>query len=220
MSAMAPVFIAPVAFVVVVAVVLIPIAIRSERRRRQRFENWAAAHGWTYALRPRADWAARMPGHSRRSVGIALTGGLGGRWVTVADYSYQTSSSSGDGSSSTTTHHFIAVVVFLDRPHPRTAVVDRGPLSKLGRSLFGDKPTATADPLFDARFRITADDPDYARWLIGPPLIAAHLTGTIPTWSVAGNELLAFQHGHLRNPESVPDLAAPLLRVADLLGRA
>ncbi|MEV6280819.1 hypothetical protein [Nocardia sp. NPDC051832] len=93
----------------------------------------------------------------------------------------------------------------------------RGALSQLGRSLFGDKPTATGHAVFDSRFRITAPDEWAAHQLIGPPLIEAHLAGTVPLWSVLGQDLLAHYPGRLQ-AGMIPACVPQLLRVADLLG--
>ncbi len=212
-----------VVFVVVLMAILIPLSIRAERRRVAGLAQWAAANGWTMTKNGRADWTGRMPGRNKRGLTVNLTGQLDGRRVTVADYHYTTRSTSrmstSSSSSSTTTHYYIAIVVHLDRAHPPVAVVPRGVFSQLGRSLFGDKPTATGNPDFDSRFRIASPDPAYARWLVGPPLIAAHLACALPHWNLAGHDLLTFRTGRLPDPKSIPALATPLLQVANLLPR-
>ncbi|MGK8520971.1 hypothetical protein ACRS6B_05145 [Nocardia asteroides] len=214
----------PVALIVVL-VALIPIAIRAERARKAHLRDWATAHGWTFLERSRAPWTERLPGRNSRGLGITMTGPLGGRWVTVAEYSYQTTSSSGYSSTTystttTTTHRFFVILVLLDRMYPPVEVLPRGLFSKLGRAIFGDKPTATGNVLFDSRYRIATADPRCAEALIGPRLINAHITGAVPPWSLVGNELLTYipTSGDLRDPTMIPGYAAPLLRVADLLG--
>ncbi|WP_433679275.1 hypothetical protein [Nocardia sp. CA-119907] len=209
---------APIVLVVTLLAVAIPLLMRAERARRAGLWQWATQHGWTFAESSRAPWMSRLPGHRRQRLGVTLTGQFGGRWVTVADYSYETTSTNAD-STTTHTHRFIAVVVLLDRPMPSALVHRRGAMSKLSRSLFGDRPTATGNDWFDSRFRIAAADPDYARWLVGKPLRDAHLAGAVPDWSLAGRELLTYTPGQLRDPNAIPALAAPLAHVADLLGR-
>jgi hypothetical protein len=201
-------------------VVVVPLSIRAERARKEALWRWATAHGWTFVESSRPPWASRLPSGHHGRVGVTLTGMLGGRWVTVADYSYQTTSTVAD-STTTTIHRFIVVLVQLDRPHPPVAVVGRGLVSQLGRALFGDRPTATGNVMFDSQFRITAADPKYAGWLVGPPLFAALIAGAVPQWSVVGTELLTYKatSHRLSDPSSIPWLAAPLLHVADLLGR-
>lgn len=198
---------------------------RNERERQAMLWKWADANGWTYALRARAPWTARLPGNNSHGLGVSLTGLLGDRWVTVADYSYETTShtTTSDGSTrtDTTTHRYIAVVVHLDRVHPPIAVHSRGLVSQFGRALFGDKPTATGNVRFDAHFRIAAADPVHSKALVGPALIDAHINRAVPLWNIVGTDLLA-QHpisGTLRDPNQIAAHAAPLLRVADLLGR-
>ncbi|WP_280440869.1 hypothetical protein [Nocardia brasiliensis] len=210
--------------VVIVLVVVVPLSIRAERRRKAALAGWAHAHGWSYAERVRADWTGRLPGRNKRGLGVTLTGQLDGRWVTVADYSYETTSSSNFSSTShsttsTTTHYYIVIVVHLPQPHRPVAVLTRGLFSQLGRTLFGDKPTATGNPDFDSRFRIVSPDPRYAHWLVGKDLIAAHLHNTVPHWSVGNHDLVTYRPGRLKDPNAIPALAAPLLHVAALFPR-
>ncbi|GAB2667355.1 hypothetical protein [Nocardia goodfellowii] len=194
--------------------VLVPLQIRAERERKDAVRHWAARNGWQVAEQTRQQWTSRLPGRNSNGVGMTLTGPVGGRWVTVAEYYYETT----DSDNSTTRHHFVVVVVRLDRPLPPVKVATRGALSQLGRSLFGDKPTATGHPVFDSRFRVIAPDERAAHQLIGPPLIEAHLTGAVPPWSVLGHDLLVHYPGRLRAPETIPAYLAPVLRVAGLLG--
>ncbi|MEH1130656.1 hypothetical protein [Micromonospora sp. CPCC 206061] len=212
-----------IAFVVVATV----LGVRHERRRRAALRDWARRHGWRYVEEPRVDWMSRMPGTSRRRVTLALTGVLNGREVTVADYSYIRSSTStttgADGHSSTstssTTHHFVVVVVSLPEPGPTLAVERRGGLSKLGRAILGDKPTALGDEQFDSKFRLTGPDPDTIRRYVGPALVAEHIAGRVPPWSLYGSQLLTYYEGSIDDPERIPAFAEPLVRVAHLLGR-
>lgn len=212
-----------IAFVVMATV----LGIRHERRRRAALRDWAHRQGWSYVEAPRADWVSRMPGTARRQVTLALTGVLNGHEVTVADYSYTRTSTSttsgGDGqtrtSTSSTTHHFVVVVVSLPEPGPTLAVERRGGLSKLGRAVFGDKPTALGDEQFDSGFRLTGPDPDTIRRYVGPALAAEHVAGRVPPWSLHGTQLLTYYEGRLDDAERILAFAKPLVRVAHLLGR-
>ncbi|WP_109529981.1 MULTISPECIES: hypothetical protein [Nocardia] len=199
------------------------VGVHAEHRRRHALRQWAANNGWQYAEGLHAPWTARMPGANARGVGVALTRVLDGRRVTVADYHYRTTTNerSTDGTTRTTTrrHHFVVTIVHLDRPHPPIAVVERGTLGILHRSIFGDKPTATGNIWFDNRFWIASRDPGYVRHLVGPDLIDAHIAGAVPLWSVAGNDLMTYSVGHLNRVRAIPEHITPLLRVANLLGR-
>ena len=113
----------------------------------------------------------------------------------------------------------VVVVVRLGRPYPLIAVDSRGAFSKLGRKLFGDGQAATGNDEFDRRFRIATKEPAIARQVVGPQLIAAHLAGTVPAWTVSGPELLTYREGTIDRPDRIPVLAEPTLRIADLLGR-
>jgi hypothetical protein len=205
--------------VVVLLVVAIVVSARRERERQERIRRWAARYGWHVAVSPVVDWANRLPGGNRRGVSLLLSGRLHDRQVGVAEYSYTTESRNSRGSTSTTTHHFIVVVVRLAAAYPPLAVESRGAFSRLGRAMFGDKATATGHDMFDRRFRVQARDPAYAHTMVGPALITEHLAGRVPEWSLAGCDLLTCQSGMLDDPRQVPVVAAPLMRVADLLGR-
>jgi hypothetical protein len=218
---------AGVAVLVGLIVVGIVVGVRNERRRREALRLWAAQHGWAYVERPKVDWWSRLPGRNRIGVSIMLSGGLDGYPVSVADYSYTETSTStshrADGtsttSSSSTTYEFVVVVVRLPRPGPTVDVQPRHALSKLGRAIFGEAKTAIGHPEFDRAFRIGAKDPAAARRIVGPMLTAEHLAGRVPGWSLHGAELLTYQRGKLGDPATIPGLAAPLIRVATLLGR-
>jgi hypothetical protein len=202
--------------IIALVVVLVRNSQQQERVRKAVIWDWAVAHGWGFIEATRAPWTARLPGRNSRGLGVSLTGHIGGRWVTVSEYSYQTTSD-----NSTTTHYFIAVVAQLDQMYPPIDVQQRGLFSQFGRALFGDKPTATGNVLFDSQFRIDTADPVYAKRMVTPRLIEAHIARAVPFWSLVGTELLTYvsTSGKLRDPNSIPGYAAPLLRVAALLGR-
>lgn len=201
--------------------------VRQERRRVEALRAWAHAQGWRFVDAPRAEWTSRMPGRNRRGVSLALVGVMHGQQVSVAEYRYtetstSTTTNAGGGSSTSTssrTHHFVVVVVHLDRPGATIAVHPRGALSRLGRTVFGDRATAIGDERFDSQWRVSAPDPATVRGFIGPALAAAHVAGQVPHWSLQGTELMTYEHGRLADPARIPGLVTPLLRVAGLLGR-
>lgn len=207
--------------VIVLIIIMAVVSARRERRRREELGDWAKRHGWQVVIRPQVDWGRRMPGKNRRGVSLALFGTLDGRPVSIGDYSYTTSSTSTDANgasqTTTTTHHHVAVVVRLRMPRPTVAVHRRGGGSKLWRSMFGDKATAVGYEAFDRAYRVNAADPSLVRAVIGGPLLAEHVSGRLPDWSVEGNELLTFVPGRISVPDSIPAQFGPLLRVAALL---
>ncbi|MET7419259.1 hypothetical protein [Dactylosporangium sp. NPDC005555] len=206
---------------VALIIVAVVVSARRERARRDALRLWAKHNGWQVVDKPQVDWGRRMPGRNRRGVSLALFGTVGGHPVSIADYSYTTSSTSTDANgatqTTTTTHHHVAVVVRLRMPRPTVAVHRRGGGSKLWRSLFGDKATAIGYEAFDSAYRVNASDPSLVRAVIGGPLVAEHVAGRLPDWSVEGNELLTFHQGRIGAPERIPAQVGPLLRVADLL---
>ncbi|MGN9912781.1 hypothetical protein ACTMTJ_35130 [Phytohabitans sp. LJ34] len=208
--------------VLLVALLVLAVVhgVRQERRRVEALRAWAHAHQWRIVDSPQpVGWTSRVPGRNRRGVSRALVGVQQGHHVSVAEYRYTETTSTSNNSTSSTTHHFIVVVVHLDRPGATIAVQHRGALSKLGRSIFGDRATALGDERFDSRWRVSADDPTIVRGFLGPALVAEHIAGRVPHWSLQGTELVTYEHGRLTDPSRIPALVAPLLRVASLLGR-
>jgi hypothetical protein len=84
--------------------------------------------------------------------------------------------------------------------------------------MFGDNATATGHDAFDQQFRVHTPNPELARTLIGPTLIAEHLADRVPAWSLTGHHLLTWQTGRISDPDHIAMLAKPLVRVAKLLG--
>lgn len=212
-----------VAVPVAVVVLAVVLGRRRERERREALQAWASANGWTIVSRPDVDWSSRLPGRNRRGVTLALTGPLWGRRASVADYSYTetstTSTPDGQGGAThgtrSTTHHFTVLVVHLDRPSPYLGVQPRGTLSKWGRALFGAGATLGHER-FDKDFRVVGE-PAGSPYPLSPALLAAHVDGVVPAWTLQGTDLMTCTPGRLKDPATIPHLLGSLYRVADLL---
>lgn len=202
------VLIAGVVFVVVVAAagpfVFLPVFRHRDRPRRDNFARWAGAHGWRYDDRSHPAWTARLPGHDSGTVTFILTGMVGNRLVTAAEYRFGP-------------HRFTVVVVHLDRPYPPLTVLDRHLSREIGDAFAGSTPFHTGHAAFDRRFRVTAVDQRYARLMLDPVVIQAQLDGPVERWSLAGRDLLTYTPGKARSPAAIPELARPVLHLADLL---
>jgi hypothetical protein len=207
---------------IALVVFLSVFSIRRERKRQDRLRQWATGHEWTYTPRPSTNWPARLPGHNKRGVTLALSGQVQGRPVSVGEYYYtetqSTSNADGTSGSSSTTHHFVVVAIWFNEQYPPIGVRPRGMFSKMGRALFGDEREVGHDQ-FDREFRVTTKDAAYARRMVGPGLVQAHLAKAVPAWDLRGNELMAYYTGRIGEPERIPAFIDPVLRVAALLGR-
>jgi hypothetical protein len=84
-------------------------------------------------------------------------------------------------------------------------------MSKLGRALFGTG-SATGNAEFDKRFTVAGDP-----LALPPALVAAHLAGAVPGWSLYGTDLMTWRQGRIADPAQIFQLAAPLFPVADHL---
>ncbi|HZN17531.1 MAG TPA: hypothetical protein VFB84_04975 [Micromonosporaceae bacterium] len=195
---------------------------RRDQDRQERVQQWAVEHRWVYTPSPQVGWGARLPGGNSGVVRWVLSGTLQGYPVSIADYTFTEVIGDVTGGVPATmyTRHLLVLVVRLGQPYPSIAVQPLAALAAIGRAIFGDRGEAVGDERFDHQFRIVTEaDRGYARQLVGPALVTEHIAGTVPTWSLQGDELLVYRAQELDDPEQIPTLAAPLIRVADLLGR-
>lgn len=188
-----------------------------ERQRQRGLAEWATQYGWTVVCRPAVDWVRRMPGCHPGEVTLALSGAIARRPVTIAEYQYTTYSFTPPHLTSTIRYEYVLTVVRLRHPGPTIAVILRSGWSKLLRALFDDRETTTRYEPFDKAYRVVADDARYVRSLLGSDLVADHVAGRLPDWSLQGNELLAFRKGTIGDPAGIIAQFAPLLQVADLV---
>ena len=198
---------------VALMVLLVVAGRRRARRRWAELHQWAQANGWSLTANPAVDWPSRLPGGNKRGVSLALYGRMWGRPTSLGEYSYTTTSTTGTNTT-TTTHAFVVVVVHLDRPCGYLGVQPRGVLSRWGRALFGTG-SAIGHEQFDKSHQVVGD-PATAAYPLSPALIAAHVEGVVPPWTVYGHDLLTFYPGRLELAR-VAELAGPLHQVAALL---
>lgn len=197
--------------------IVLPLLNRARRREVQwasSVASWASAQGFTgYPRGTPVRWTERLP--ARRSDGVTMlfAGQRGGRTVGLAEYVYHVTTQSG-----TSTYRFLVCVVTVEGSYPPIEVVERSGGSQLWRWLTGPADTEIGVPEFDERYRIASESPEVARQVVGPALVAAHVAGSVPPWSLYGSDLLAYWPGRLDPATALPCLDA-VLHVADLLGK-
>lgn len=215
------------AFLVAVGIVLVVLAVvlarRHERERRDLLATWADARDWTAAFDGvQVPWTDRLPGRDPHGVRMIFTGVRGDRRVSVAEYVHRTvEAATGSGHQQQPqpgSHTCVVCVVHLPEQYPPIEIAHRGSGSRLWRRLGHGPDVPTGDPEFDAAFRIRTDQPLAVPALVGPELMRAHLADEVPTWSLAGQDLVAFWSGRLTIAGADRHLDG-VLRVADLLGR-
>jgi hypothetical protein len=204
-----------------IAVGLVLLTVAGRRREHRRWvglHKWAVGNGWTLVAKPVVDWGSRLPGGDKHGVSLALHGELGGRPCGVGEYSFSETATiskpDGHGGTTTTTHQYVVVVLHLDRPSAYLGVQPLGVLSRWGHTLFG-----TGSPIgheqFDEQFRVVGDPPA-AAYPLSPELVAAHVEGTVPPWTLYGADLMTWYPGRV-DPAGIPELVEPLQRVATML---
>ena len=208
---------------VALLIALVAVASRGRsHRRRTRLQQWSEANGWTLVAKPVVDWGSRLPGGNKHGVSLALFGELWGRHTSIGEYSFAetTTTSAPDGHGGTTgatttsTHQYVVVVLHLDQPSGYLGVLPRGVLSRWGLTLFGGG-SSIGQEAFDKHYRVVGD-PATAAYRLPGELIAAHVEGTAPLWTLYGTELVTWFPGRI-DLDRVADLAGPLHQVATML---
>jgi hypothetical protein len=218
-------------------------ANRSTTKTRKSVEQWAVQQGWGLSTDASLPFDDELPGRRGRAK-LLMHSTVNGRPVAVADYYYDTTESFGsDGDSREVTKSVWVMAVRLPRSYPLLSLERRpGPVSRafdivltvlspvamlLGKGLgvlknkvFGPGPVSVAlgYPPFDDKFVIKASDPELARRLFGPTLVAEHVAGRVPMWSLLGPDLFTWTN-QIKDGQEMSAKVAGLLRVADLLGR-
>jgi hypothetical protein len=208
-----------------VALLLVLLTVAGRRRVRRRWaelRRWAGANGWTLVSKPVVDWGSRLPGGNKHGVSFALYGEMWDRPCGVGEYSFSetrtTSTRGGNGGTTigttTTTHQYVVVVLHLDRPSAYLGVQPRSVLSRWGHTLFG-LGSSIGHERFDKQFRVVGDPPA-AAYPLSSALVAAHVEGTVPPWTLYGADLMTWYPGRI-DLARVPALVGPLRHVATML---
>lgn len=214
----------PFVVIAVLIVVLRAVARAKDRRYRSGLLAWAAARDWACREGGGGEWAALLPaGEGRRGVEAQLDGARQGRPVTVAHYSYQTTStgtdSDGNRRTSTTTHALTVVVVRLAARYPAVALEHRGLGLGWGLAVsraVGRQPAdLTGTGEFDRRYRVRAAAPAGSA-LVTPRLISAYLASDLPPWQLSGDQLVITWPGPIR-VEDLDQKVGQALTIAVLL---
>jgi hypothetical protein len=207
---------------ILLLVLLAAAGRRRVHRRWAQLHKWAAANGWTLVAKPVVDWGSRLPGGDKHGVSLALHGELAGRPCSVGEYSFSetTTISAPDGhggstvGTTTTTHEYVVVVLHLDRASAYLGVQTLGVLSRWGHTLFGTG-SSMGHEQFDEQFRVVGD-PAAAAYPLSPELVAAHVEGTVPPWTLYGADLMTWYPGRV-DPAGIPELVGPVQQVAAML---
>jgi hypothetical protein len=177
---------------------------KAERRRRDAFHAWAAAHGWRgYEGDVPAVWRWRLShlrGFAIRRLAVTTAYGLA---ITAADCRYEVHSTDGEGRPQTGAVDISVFLARLPGRWPDIDVQDRGFGSRVLRALGKRPPVATGQPEFDRKFRVEAPDPRAVR-LLSPALVRAHLKDQVPLWSLRGGELMFWEERRLAPEEIGP----------------
>jgi hypothetical protein len=183
--------------IVMLGILLGRMRARAERRRRDAFHAWAAAHGWRgYEGDVQAVWrwrVAHLRGFAIRRLAVTTAYGL---TLTAADCRYEVHSTDGGGRLQTSAVDLSVFLARLPGRWPDIDVQDRGFGSRVLHALGKRPPVATGQSEFDRKFRVEAPDPRAVR-LLSPALVRAHLRDEVPLWSLRAGELMFFEERRL-----------------------
>jgi hypothetical protein len=203
------------AFLLVIAIVAVK---RRERQRMASLRGWAEASGWQWAQTPPKATVGYLSG-AEGSPTLLLLGQLNGRDVAILEYHVTTRTKRDDDTWKTETEYYVATEVRLRQSLPAVTIERRGPVSRLGHSIFGSS-TAVGNELFDRHYRVVAQDAQVARRVLRPEVQAAQIAEGLPYWSVEGTSLHTSRDGRIGAPASIPSQFTALLRLADQLDAA
>jgi hypothetical protein len=176
---------------------------------RRALERWSARTGWS-SIVGRTTWpwtAAQVSPADPVAVRSALGTTAEGYPIVVGDLAWAHDALG--GSVERSNGRGIFAIVRLPKPYPFTSVQRRRVVPR----------RHAGDDEFIRRFRIILDDLSLADQLTNPALHDAHLTGRVPPWTIAGDELYAViaTRRPLR-PALVADLTEQMLFLVRLLG--
>jgi hypothetical protein len=185
-------------------------------RRWVRLREWARDNAWTLVAEPVVDWGSRLPGGNKHGVTLALSGAVGGRRTSIGEYSFDEAVTTTSGHT-TTTHEYVVLVLHLDRPSGYLGVLPSDVLERWGRTLLGVGTTIGVGD-FDERHRVVGD-PGRASYALSAELVAAHVAGVAPPWTLYGTELVTWYPGRI-DLDHLGEQVGPLHLVARLLTAA
>lgn len=186
------------ALVIIGIVGFVVTGVVSRRRRRQAIAATAAAREWTYQEVDRS-LVDLYPGPpfdqgARRRVTNVVRGRYDGRDLLAFDHSYTTFDHSGSNTTSEQHEHSV-VALSLGATFPPLSVSSEGSLSRLFTGFFGTD-LELGDTAFDDAFRVSTDDPSYAREVLVPEVRTALLRHPELTWRFEQDALLTIRAGH------------------------
>jgi len=180
-------------------------------------ESWARTSGWTIERQPDTGWTRRVSGRDDDRVTFAVRGVVDGRAVAVAEYHYSKAYNGALGRRGQT-YDRVLLVAQLRRPARTVAVSRRKSWQRSQHFMERDRPTSVGVEAFDLEYRVEAPDVRAVRMVIGEHLIAEHIAGRLPDWSVEGTEVLTYRDGRLGGDLSgIPTQFSAILRVAELI---
>ena len=210
----------------IVVVGLIGLAIwygwKKEQERRRLFQEWADAHGWTYAHERNKNIYKRFgfldrtnQGHSRYAIHV-----LEGEWKNYPStaFTFHFAVTTSNGKTTTTTHHHFGVALIqLEKAFPELKVSPESFLHKIGHALgMQDIDFESID--FSKSYEVKCDDKKFAYDFFHTRMMEDFLANKGTAMELEGEWLALFDSGHLEPHEIEPQLDR-LVRIRERMPR-
>jgi hypothetical protein len=203
-----------VALVVIGVVGLLVLSVWLQRKRHERFQQWAAATGWTYQESDRSlvDLSRDQPfgvGHTKTAKEV-----LRGTHATMPALSFTYGWVTGSGKSATS-HTAHVVALGLPAFLPTVEVTPEGLGAELAK-LVGARDLQLESEAFNQAYRVAADDERVGHAILHPRmmerLLRADALGN--PWRIEGTQILSWESGStdLDRLASRLDLLAAVVR--------
>lgn len=186
------------------------------KKRRELFQQFALAQGWTWTARADS-WVNRFDGtpfdegDSQEAANV-LQGQFRGRPMVAFDYSYETHSTDSKGNRQTTTHRFAFCSLALPALVPQLELLPESVFGRLGTAL-GMQDIELESEDFNRRYRVRCGNPKFASDVLPPRTMQALLSRTALHLRLSGADALCWESGR----HSPSELLARLEALATLI---
>lgn len=185
--------------------VLVVVAVRHQRRRRDQLRAYAAQTGWSPIAEPMPGPVAEDARSRRCKLALGTRRGRHTIWMVW----HQWVESTGDSSS---TRNLTRYYLWLGPSYPDIALRRR---TRVGALLMPVRGAGTGDAAFDRAVLVRAGD-GAAQRLLTPPLREALLTRRLPLFQITGG-LLVTAYGDPPRIENLEPRADAIRSLADAL---
>jgi len=207
--------------VIVVFIAIAVFGVIAAKKRREAFQAYAAAKGWTWTAKDNR-WVDAFNGapfglgHGREA-GNVLTGAYASRNFAAFDYCYRTTETTTDAEGHTSTHDethsFTVAAIDAGTRFPNLAVAPEGFFTRaIGKLTNHDIQLESEE--FNRAFTVHCEDRKFASDVLHPRMMEFLLAHRDLGWRFDGTWILTVDNG-ARSPEQVEQVLATISSILD-----